>query len=413
MKKICFSSCILLFVSMLFLPSSFAQDTPQWHLPEGTNARIGKGEAHDIALSPDSGQLAVATGIGVWLYDAQTGTEIVLLTGHTDRVNSVAYSPDGETLVSASFREIRLWDPSTQEHKTTFVRQGTQSLAYSPDGTTLAVARWQGVDLLNAETGERKLSVSGHTDSVSALAFSSDGNKLASVSGFGEDTAVRLWNTRTGKLLQTLTGHTRSLHSLVFSPDGNTLVGGGRDGAIHVWNPNTGQNTRTLKEWSDSLTYSPDGKKIAISQGGNIHLLNANTGGLQQKLSGHTNGSPSLVFSLDSSTLVSSSWDGTIRFWNVETSSLRLTIEGHFNFRGAALSPNGKIIATASESSILFWKTLNGEFNRILDADRRIRTLAYSPDGKTLAIGMWKDGPQIQLLNTRHGSAQENPSLEG
>ena len=404
MKKICFSSCILLFIFMLFLPISFAQDTPQWHLPEGVKARIGKGEARDIALSPDNGQLAVATGIGVWLYDAQTGTEIALLTGYTDRVNSIAYSPDGETLASASFREIRLWDPSTQEHKTTFVRQGTHALAYSPDGTTLAVARWQGVDLLNAETGERTLSLFGHTDSVRFLAFSSDGNKLASASEYGEDTAVRLWNARTGKLLQTLTGHTRSLHSLVFSPDGNTLVGGGRDGAIRVWNPNTGQNTRrTINQRSDSLAYSPDGKKIAISQGGNIHLLNANTGGLQQKLSGHTNGSPSLVFSSDSSILVSSSWDGTIRFWNVGTSSLKLTIEGHFNFRGAALSPNGKIIATAHERSLFFWKTLTGEFNQVREVERRIRTLAYSPDGKTLAIGMWKDGPQIQLLNTGTG----------
>ena len=418
MKKICFSSFILVVIFVLFLPSSFAQDTPQWHLPDSVKARIGKGRVTDIALSPDSGQLAVATGIGVWLYNVQTGTEIALLTGHTAWVNSVVYSPDGQTLASGSHREIRLWNPSTQAHKTTFVRrdaQGANSLAYSPDGKTLAVARWRGVDLLNAQTGEPKLSLSGHTDAVHSLAFSPDGKKLASASERDGDKAVRLWNARTGKLLRTLTGHDRSLHSLVFSPDGNTLVGGARDGTIRVWNPNTGQNTGTLQTWSDSLAYSPDDKKIAIAQGGDILLFNASTGVLQQNLSGHTNGSHSLVFSSDSNTLVSASWDGTIRFWNVGKSSLRLTIEGHFNFRATTLSPNGNIIATSNESSIFLWNTRDGRFNKVLYGERRIPALAYSPDGKTLAMSIeaWGDDPQIQLLNARTGQVRRTLRWEG
>ena len=406
MKKICFSSYILLFISVLFLPSSFAQDTPQWQLPEGAKARIGKGSATAIALSPDNAQLAVATDIGVWLYNVQTGTEIALLTGHTERVNSVAYSPDGKTLASGSGREIRLWDPSTQEHKTTFVDQGGTSLAYSPDGRTLVVARWETIDLVDAQTGERQLSLSEHTSPVEFLAFSSDGKKLASASGWDEDKAVRLWNARTGKLLRTLTGHERGLHSLVFSPNGNTLVGGARDGTIRVWNPNTGKTQRTLEDWSDSLAYSPDGKKIAISQGGHLLLLNANTGVLQQTLLGHTNGSRPLVFSSDSNTLVSSSWDGTIRFWNVGTGSNKLTIEGHFNFRGIALSPNGKTVATGVESSIFLWNTQDGRFNEVLNGAGRIDALTYSPDGKTLAIATRNDGPQIQLLNARTGQSR-------
>lgn len=411
MKKICFSSCILLFISMLFLTSSFAQDTPQWQLPEGVKARIGKGRAEDIALSPDNSQLAVATGIGVWLYNVQTGTEIALLTGHTAWVNSVVYSPDGQTLASGSYREIRLWNPSTQEHKTTFAHQGTNSLAYSPDGRTLAVARWRGVDLLDAQTGERKLSLSGHTDSVRSLAFSPDGKKLASASEWSEDTAVRLWNARTGQLLRTLTGYDYGIHALVFSPDGNTLVGGAQDGTLRVWDPNTGQNTRTLRERSESVAYSPDGRKIAIAQGSNILLLNPNTGVLQQKFSGHTNGSGSLVFSSDNNTLVSSSWDGTIRFWNVGTSSLRLTIEGHFNFRGIALSPNSNLIATANERNVFLWNAWNGRFNKVFTGERRIRDLIYSPDGQTLALAT--DDRQVQLLNARTGQVKRTLSWEG
>ena len=412
MKKICFSSCILLFIPLLFLTSSFAQDTPQWQLPEGVKARIGKGWARDIALSPDNSQLAVATGIGVWLYNVQTGAEIVLLTGHTTSVNSIVYSPDGQTLASGSYSEIRLWNPSTQAHKTTFAHQRADSLAYSPDGRTLAVGRWRGVDLLNAQTGKRNLSLSGHTDSVGSLAFSPDGKKLASASsGWNEDTAVRLWNARTGKLLRTLTGHAHGIHTLVFSPDGNTLVGGAFDDTLRVWDANTGQNTRTLQEWSRSVAYSPDGRKIAIAQGSDLLLLNPNTGVLQQTFSGHTNSLISLVFSSDSNTLVSSSWDGTIRFWNVGTSSLRLTIEGHFNFGGIALAPNGNLIATASERNVFLWNTRDGRFNKVFTGERGLRDLIYSPDGQTLAIAT--TGRQIQLWNARTGRVRRTLSWEG
>ena len=412
MKKISFSSFIVLFISMLFLTSSFAQDTPQWHLPEGVNARIGKGRANDVAVSPDGTQLAIATGIGVWLYDAQTGDEVALLTGHTRHVESVAYSPNGKTLASGSGSEIRLWDPSTQAHKTTFMSQQASSLAYSPDGRTLAAGKWQGVDLLNVQTGERKSSLSGHTEHVRVLAFSSDGKKLASAANHREDATIFLWNARTGKHLRTLTGHPRNVHSLTFSPDNSTLASGSRDDGIRLWNAKTGKQTRTIEEWSDSLTYFPDGKTIGVGQGGTIVLLNANTGDVLQGLPAHKGGIHSLIFSLDGSTAVSSSWDGTTRVWNVETLSF-ITIEGHFNFERIALSPNGKTVATVTEDNIFLWDTLNGQFNKVLDVGRRGGPLAYSPDGKTLAIETWEDGRQIHLLNARTGKSKRSLRWEG
>ena len=160
MQKRLFLKWILLCVSILLVQNSFSQDTPQWHLPEGVKARIGKGRANDIALSPDGTQLAVATGIGIWLYNVRTGAEIALLTGHTDRVNSVAYSPNGDTLASVSGREMRLWDPTTQRYKATFEDEGGDSLVYSPNGKTLAVGRWQEIRLLNARTGDLKFTLS-------------------------------------------------------------------------------------------------------------------------------------------------------------------------------------------------------------------------------------------------------------
>ena len=183
------------FLAMLSLaPNTFAQDSPQWHLPEGTKARLGKGSISEIAYSPDGTRLAVAGSIGIWLYDAQTGEEINLLTGHTSGVFSVAFSPDANTIASGSSdRTVRLWD---------------------------------------ANTGRLLRTLTGHTEWVEGVAFSPDGNTIAS--GSSDDT-VRLWDANTGRLLRTLTGHTGSVRSVAFSPDANTIATGSGDGTVLLW----------------------------------------------------------------------------------------------------------------------------------------------------------------------------------
>ena len=401
----------LLFVSMLFVSNSFAQDTVQWHLPDGAKARIGKGKANNIALSTDGTQLAVATGIGVWLYNAKTGAEIALLTGHTERVNSVAYSPNGDTLVSVSNRELLLWDPTTQQQKATFEDEGGESLMYSPNGKTLAVGRWQEVRVLNARTGDLKLALPyPERESVRLIAISPNGKTIAGSAHHSPDQVkIYVWNIRTGKHLRTISTQAHEVHTLVFSPTANVLASGYfHVDRIDLWNPGTGKKLTTIQERSESLAYSPDGKKAAVGYGGQIRLFNANTGQLQRTLSGHKNGVDSVVFSSDGSILVSGSWDGTIRTWNASTGSHRLTIEGHFNFRAVALSPNGKTITTTSDDGIFFWNTSNGKFTKAFDAEARDNNvIAYSPDAKTLAIQQWDNGPQIQLLNANTGSVKK------
>ena len=140
----------LLLVTMLCVPNTFAQDSPQWHLPDGAIARLGKGRISEIAYSPDGARLAVASGIGIWLYNTTTDQEGVLLTGYTSRVRSVAFSPDGTTLASGSFGEIRLWDARTGAPKRTIEGHTDwhNSVVFSPDSTTLASGSEDGATLL-------------------------------------------------------------------------------------------------------------------------------------------------------------------------------------------------------------------------------------------------------------------------
>jgi WD40 repeat protein len=83
----------LLLLLSLFSVNTFAQESPQWHLPAGAKARLGKGTINQIIYSPDGNRLAVASGTGIWIYDAHTGKALDLLAGHTGVVNSVAFSP--------------------------------------------------------------------------------------------------------------------------------------------------------------------------------------------------------------------------------------------------------------------------------------------------------------------------------
>ena len=161
LKKTLFTIILtLLFTSTIYQSISYAQDYTKWGLPDGAIARFGKGSIHEITYSPDNSLLAVASSIGIWLYDADTLQEHALLTGHTDRVYSVAFSPDGKTIASGSQdNTIRLWNAETGEHNQTLNGHTNQvsSVAFSPDGKTIASGSWdRTIRIWNAETAEHK-----------------------------------------------------------------------------------------------------------------------------------------------------------------------------------------------------------------------------------------------------------------
>ena len=142
---------IFIFVSTFCLSTLFAEDSHQWHLPDGAKMRLGKGGVNGITYSPDGTTLAVASNIGIWIYDAQTGKELNLITGNTGWVNSVAFNHDGTTIASGSEdNTIRLWNAKTGAHIRTLSEHtdSVHSVSFSPDGNTIASGSLDGTVLL-------------------------------------------------------------------------------------------------------------------------------------------------------------------------------------------------------------------------------------------------------------------------
>ncbi|MGB3420273.1 MAG: hypothetical protein WBA52_07530 [Dolichospermum sp.] len=291
------------------------------------------------------------------------GNLLQTLTGHSNSVISVAYSPDGQTLASGSSdNTIKLWNVKTGNLLQTFKGHfnWVYSVAYSPDGQTLASGSDDNtIKLWNVKTGKLLQTLKGHSSWVTSVAYSPDGQTLASGSG---DNTIKLWDVNTGNLLQTFTGHSSSVNSVAYSPDSQTLASASSDKTIKLWNVKTGNLLQTFtghSDWVRSLAYSRNGQTLASgSKDKTIKLWNVNTGNLLQTFTGHSDWVNSVAYSPDGRTLASGSGDKTIKLWNVNTGNLLQTFTGHsHSVRSVAYSPDGQTLASASgDKTIKIWQ---------------------------------------------------------
>lgn len=304
------------------------------------------------------------------------------LTGHSDFVNSVAISPDGQILASGSVdRTIKLWDVGTGEllNNITGHSSGVTCVAFSHDGKTLASssANPDGtIKLWDPQTGELKGTLKGDdwvVLNVWSIAFSPDGQIL--VSGHQVDSTVKIWNLGTGELLHTLRGHVWGVKAIVFSPNGDIIVSGGWDSNIKIWNPYTGREIRNLNgPGSDPLfglvpsffspnavyavAFSPDGTTIA--SGGEqqpIQLWRVSNGERTLTLTGHSEAVYSIAFSPSGRTLASGSADRTIRIWDLSTGELLQTLGHSDTVYTVAFSRDGRTLVSGSKDrTVKVWR---------------------------------------------------------
>ena len=231
----------------------FNQTIRLWDIASQTNIATLTGHSNSIrslAFSPDGTILATgAADNTVKLWNVSSRASITTLEGHTSSVSSVAFSPDGTTLASGAFdKTVKLWDIATQTNIATLVDDvGSTSVVFSPDGATLASGtRHKTVRLWNLATGEKIATLGSPITSIvswTPVAFSPDGTTLATVAQTGYENSisrhsqhVTLWDVATQAKIARWQGHANDVEFLAFSPNGNMLASASGDATIRLWN---------------------------------------------------------------------------------------------------------------------------------------------------------------------------------
>jgi WD40 repeat protein len=339
---------------------------------------------------------------------------------HRGSVFSVAFSPDGKTLLTggpSATNEAHLWDVATGRRLQSFQTRGVvRSVAFAPDGKRVALgSSWEEdgegksrVSLWDVTTAKEVVVLKGSLQGGSILALSPDGKILATAGREekGKDSlpVIQLWDPATGKERQILRGHKSYINFLTFSPDGKTLAaasGGFGWGANEVvlWDVSSGKQRLSLPRALPvrSLAFSPDGKTLASTGYNDVNE--------------HTQ----------------------LLLWDTATGKRLASLPEHnVGLLALAFSPDGKTLATGEGGGIRLWDLAARKSRAVLKADALLGgfvTIAFSPDGKTLAAGcgvlstaspsrwwgqvaLWDMTMQQQRLSPAESAALERATTE-
>ncbi len=435
MKRCYFiNAALLLIVNLFTLDTSLAQDyTTQWHLPEGVITRLGRGLVYDIKYSPDGSQLAVATPIGIWIYDALSGKDIKFLKTPSNPINMVTFSPDGNMIASASGSEVLLWDIDTEKPSMTLTAPaGIRILFFSEDGTKLTCVGNKGqIRVWNFEAEKTQIEFADITfgseylkdAQFKSVAVSPDGQLLAAVFFAQRAYKFRVWNIKTGKYLISVTSNDRHRTGLVFSPDSKILASGGHIGTIRFADLETDErqeaSIRPTNDGFITLAFSPKGKFLATAHRDGVRLWNK---AIERKppwtlargednhqiiLNKGKSDIHKLAFSPDETTLLAVSSNGTIRTWNTITWEQGFSLTKHldsikrlkFSKVDGALTNVLTSYSGTGNIRIQQWDINLAEqlFTEYLDTKR---SGTISLDGKTVVNSNW-DGSSLNVWDVK------------
>jgi WD40 repeat protein len=345
-----------------------------------------------LALSPDGKLLATAShDRTLKLWDAATGQLHATLKGHTEPVHAVAFAPEGKVLASAGQdRTVRLWEAASGHERAVWKhRDPVTCVAFSPDGATLVVGCDGKKLILWDLTAMEERPILLPAD-IRCLAFSRDGRRLAVG---GSDHAVRILD-RDVERATVLHGHTGEIRSVAFHPDGEWLASAGADRTIKVWDLGQGRERCTLGGHTDSVAavaFSPDGQTLASVSGDPLNPLKR--GDLQFPLN-TVRAKP-----------------GEVKLWDVHTALERASLKGH---QGAvwcaAFTPDGRTLATGSDDTTAILWDVAGVGPAALSGHRmEVNSVAFSPDGRTLVSV--SDDKDVKLWDVSTG--RERAVLKG
>lgn len=320
-------------------------DTALWDMESGKQRNLGKitpaaaeflknGEVICIAFSKPG------SAVMQWLDDKTWNLKRTQnLEGFFEPVEAITFSPNGKTLAVTLSRNlsIQLWDTQTGQYKRTLTdSENAYHLEFLNDGKIIKAFSQNGqLKLWDVETGKLIRSSSVSREKINAL--SPDFKISADVES---GTTIALREVVSGKLIRKLTG--QGLPAKISSE--------GRKSLLDVWNDAPSKDVII-----NSVRFSPDGKLFAQGSSNTVRLWNIEALNLVGSLNGHTDEVTALDFAPDGKTIASSSQDGSVKFWDVETHKLKRTLTDVKNSeRLIAFDANGTFVSKGIEDEQIF-----------------------------------------------------------
>jgi WD40 repeat protein len=316
---------------------------------------LHRGEVYDVAYSPDGNRLVTASQDAARIWDATGGKLLLALSGHTDWVRAAVFSPDGQRAATASDDNTAIiWDPTSGKLLMRLDHPDkVRSLAFTPDGQRLVTACFDGaVRVWDLRTGKALLTLQ-HGGNVYAVALDPTGKRIASGNDQGD---VRMWDATDGAQLTDLSAGRLPVNALEFTPDGQRLLAASASKA-RVWRLSAGSEpTEETTISEDTTIFSaalhPSGDYLATARSdGKVRVWDLTADDADRllfELDGHTGGVEGIAFSPDGSQIATASYDHAIRVWN---GALALSqADSRFDF-----TPDGRLLVIENGGRAALW----------------------------------------------------------
>ncbi len=383
-----------------------------------------------VNFNPAGTMIASASMDGtIKLWNVQQGTLIKTINAHPEGVLDAKFSPNGDLIASGGLSDptVKLWKPDGTLLKTfrghcDSLRQescvGVYELSFSPDGQTLASASGdRTIRLWNLNTSEAQ-TLKGHNNDVLGVSFSPDGQTIASSS---RDRTVKLWS-KEGTILQTFTGHKNDVWTVSFSPDSQMIASASSDNTVKLWDRNSNPLDQTLQghrlEVKD-ISFSPNGIIATASSDQTVRLWNTDTAEPLKNLMGeplifnHSQEVRWVSISPDGQTLATVNEDQpTVKLWNLEGELLQ-TLTGHQKpVNALEYSPTGLIASGSQDGTVKLWQ--DGDLVETLNVQAPVVSIRFDDTGDLMATATSHSngGSQVQMWSSQDTGWQPRPIFD-
>lgn len=382
--------------------------------------RYGLGKLEQFAWSPDGKQIAAASSIGVYLFEAET-LEQIRFIGTDVNLNCIAYSPDGKIIAVGNYRGVQFWSVQSGKQVKAFPIDGfiygLREILFTPDGKKLVARDYNTASIWNVETGELVRQIEADYG-INDVAISSDGTQIA----VGEGRNVQIWNMKTGELIYTfVSGDFDAVWSIAYSPDGKNLAVG-LFGPLQIWDVKTGRLLHTASEVEgpiEYLQYHPLSETLNESiayVSGNAHAVLTGDLGFANELTSYVDEVNGLAFSPNGKQLATLG-DNKLQVWDSDSADLLAETDfdrdriyqADFNAAGQLL------MLRRQDANLILWnETAHKTILRFPEDIQLTSGLTFSSDRSRLAVGIEDaTGYAAQLWRLDSGALETAFRLEG